>query len=374
MTAKLQNLVHQAMRLMQQGDLMAATRALQDALQSDRSIDRGPAAWARPFAPVDLEGEFAVVSERATDSDSATARARRRDDFAGAFSQKRFACEAGTLDYKLFIPDALPEGTAPPLLLMLHGCTQTPDDFARGTRMNALAQQHGYVVAYPAQAQGNNPGKCWNWFRAQDQQRDRGEAALLAELARHLVNAHGLDERRVYAAGLSAGGAMAAVLGHTYPDVFSAIGVHSGLPFGVAHDLPTALAAMKQGGRLRREPPPGTIAMPAIVFHGDADSTVEVGNGRAVSAQLAGHPERVDGVDARRVTVEKGAVSGGRAYTRTIFSDAAGLPCGEQWIVHGAGHAWSGGDRRGSYTDPSGPDASAEMIRFFAESARPNLN
>jgi poly(hydroxyalkanoate) depolymerase family esterase len=273
------------------------------------------------------------------------------------------------LDYKLFIPSALRAEPAP-LLLMLHGCTQTPGDFAQGTRMNVIAQQHGYVVAYPAQAQGSNPNKCWNWFRAQHQQRGRGEAALLAELARHLAGAHALDERRVYAAGLSAGGAMAAVLANTYPDVFSAVGVHSGLPFGIAHDLPTAFAAMKGNQRSARNPPSSARAVPAIVFHGDADTTVSPGNAPAVIAQLAGPRNVAQSVEGAASRVENGMVPGGHAYTRTVFIDAAGNPTAEQWTVHGAGHAWSGGHRSGSYTDPSGPDASAEMIRFFSERAR----
>ena len=373
MTAKFQHTMHQAMHLMRQGDLMAATRALQQGLQNNGSVDADAAAWVRPRVPLDLEGDFTVVADAARDSEPAASRAPKREDGAGTFSEQRFACNAGTLNYKLFIPDALPEGATPPLLLMLHGCKQTPDDFARGTRMNALAQRHGYVVAYPAQAQGNNASKCWNWFRAQDQQRGRGEAALLAALAQHLVDAHALDGRRVYAAGLSAGGAMAAVLANTYPDVFAAVGVHSGLPFGVARDLPTALAAMKQGAH-RRKPPPAAMAIRAIVFHGDADSTVHAGNGPAVMVQLAGDPERVDGVDPHRVTLDKGSVPGGHAYTRAIFRDAAGTVWGEQWTVHGAGHAWFGGDRGGSYTDPSGPDASAEMIRFFSATARPDVN
>ena len=373
MTMKMQHTMQQAMRLMQQGDLMAATHALQRGLQSNCSTSQR-AAEDIPLAaaPTELEGEFSVIADEAREP--SPERPAPREDDAGRFSEKRFTSGVGTLNYKLFIPGALPRGTMPPLLLMLHGCTQTPDDFARGTRMNSLAQQHGYVVAYPAQAQGNNASKCWNWFRPQDQQRGRGEAALLAELAQHLVYAYELDPRRVYAAGLSAGGAMAAVLANTYPDVFSAIGVHSGLPFGVAHDLPTAFAAMKQGQRLGRKPPSGAQTVPAIVFHGDADSTVDVSNGPAVIAQLAGHPERVDRVEASDVTVEKGAVSGGRSYTRTVFRDATGTVSGEQWTVHGAGHAWFGGDPSGSYTDPSGPDASAEMIRFFTELAKLKLN
>jgi poly(hydroxyalkanoate) depolymerase family esterase len=253
---------------------------------------------------------------------------------------------------------------------MLHGCTQSPEDFARGTRMNTLAQQHGYVVAYPAQAKSRNASKCWNWFRSRDQQRGQGEPAIIAALTLHLVRAHGLDKRRVYAAGLSAGGAMAAVLAGIYPDVYAAIGVHSGLPFGVAHDLPTAFAAMKQGvvGPAPSDAAPTrAIAVPAIVFHGDRDTTVDPCNGAAVIAQCVSAARAPDeSPSARRETVERGSTPGGHAYTRTIFTNADGSVAAEQWVVHGAGHAWFGGDAAGSYTDPAGPDASAQMLRFFA--------
>jgi poly(hydroxyalkanoate) depolymerase family esterase len=373
MQATMQETMQEAMRLMQQGDLLAATRALQQRLQRDDRSARGAGACRPPGAPLDLEAEYRVVSGEALDP-GAEPRRTRRDDDAGTFGERRFACDAGALAYKLYVPDGLPAGTKPPLLLMLHGCTQSPDDFARGTRMDALAQRQGYVVAYPAQAQRRNAQRCWSWFRAQDQRRDRGEAALLAALAQHLVGEHDLDERRVYAAGLSAGGAMACVLANTHPDVFSAIGVHSGLPFGVAHDVPTAFAAMKKSRTSRRSPPAGTRAVPAIVFHGDADATVDPENGPAVIAQLEGLPEPAHLGEERRVTVEKGAVPGGCSYTRTVFTDAAGNVRAEQWTVHGAGHAWSGGDSAGSYTDPSGPDASAEMLRFFSASAKPRLS
>jgi poly(hydroxyalkanoate) depolymerase family esterase len=276
------------------------------------------------------------------------------------------------MNYKLFIPSGLCE--APPLIVMLHGCTQTPDDFARGTRVNALAQEHGYVVAYPAQAQSKNASKCWNWFRSQDQQRGQGEPALIAALTRHLVKVHGLDARRLYAAGLSAGGAMAAVLGNTYPDVFAAIGVHSGLPFGVARDLPSAFAAMKKGASTRQTSYVNPVR--AIVFHGDRDTTVDPCNGEAVIAQCIGTASSVRGAesDALHTTVERGSVPGGRTYTRTVFKNPDGILTAEQWVVHGAAHAWFGGDPAGSYTDPSGPDASKHMLRFFSGCVRSAIN
>ena len=199
---------------------------------------------------------------------------------------------------------------------------------------------------------------------------------MLAALTRHLVEAHRLDERRVYVAGLSAGGAMAAVLANTYPDVYAAIGVHSGLPFGVARDLPSAFAAMKQGAMpVATAATTRTDSVPAIVFHGDRDTTVDPCNGVAVVEQCMGTAaaENAEFVGTR-ATVERGSVPGGRSYTRTIFSNAEGTVVAEQWLVHGAGHAWFGGDVSGSYTDPTGPDASEQMLRFFSACARAAIN
>ena len=368
MTNRMQQTMQAAMRLMQQGDLQSATLALQRGLQGHAEDATSPEASAHA-APIDLEAQYRVVVDEPLEP-SADAPLHRNARDAATFRDARFTCPLGSLDYKLFVPAGLAEDARPPLLLMLHGCTQTPDDFARGTRMNTVAQEHGYVVAYPAQAQRNNTSKCWNWFRAQDQQRDRGEGALLAALAQHLVDTQGLDARRVYAAGLSAGGAMAAVLAHTHADVFAAVGVHSGLPFGSAHDVPTAFAAMKSGRRGRHSE--GTGKLRVIVFHGDSDTTVNACNGDALIAQFArDHPSPVE---QRAPTVERGSTQGGRAFTRRVFTDTAGNVTAEQWTLHGAGHAWSGGDATGSYTDPSGPDASAQMVRFFSACANASLN
>lgn len=375
--------MQETMRMMRAGDLYAATLAIQRGLRGAdpaNAVEKTAGAGANARA---IEGEYRIVSDSHRADLRAPAPARfPEDDVASRardaeFRDHRFTCDAGSMHYKLFIPADLGAAAAP-LIVMLHGCTQSPDDFARGTRMNLLAQEHGYVVAYPAQAKSKNAGKCWNWFRSRDQQRGQGEPAILAALTRHLVKAHALDERRVYVAGLSAGGAMAAVLAGTYPDVYAAIGVHSGLPFGVAHDLPSAFAAMRQGtGKLAPGAPPARMdPVPAIVFHGDRDTTVDAGNGTAVVEQCVGATGATGNgqADATRTTVERGVAPGGRGYTRTIFRDAAGGVVAEQWLVHGAGHAWSGGDASGSYTDPAGPDASEHMLRFFSARARDAMN
>lgn len=381
--SNLSRTMQEAMRLMRTGDLRAATHAIQRSLQGRREPSHATTqSVASGATDACIEGQYRVVPDAPNDPKHTvgTMEPPDRDGNkapAGVFLDHRFTCDAGAMHYKLFIPSGLGDAP-PPLIVMLHGCTQSPDDFARGTRMNALAQEHGYVVAYPAQAQSKNASKCWNWFRSHDQQRGRGEPAIIAALTRHLAKVHGLDERRVYVAGLSAGGAMAAVLGSTYPDVYAAIGVHSGLPVGAAHDLPSAFAAMKQGAST---PPAGVQTaymdrVPSIVFHGDADTTVDPCNGEAVIAQCIGTPASMRGAesDAVHATVERGSVPGGRTYTRTVFKNPDGSVTAEQWVVHGAAHAWFGGDPAGSYTDPSGPDASKHMLRFFSACARSAIN
>lgn len=387
MNIDMNRMMQETMRLMQSGDLHAATLAIQRGLEGANPIQTATTDTVRSTGPRSfIEGLYRVISDPG-DASSATEicdvrvpsnadapPCDRRDPTDGEFRDHYFTCEAGSIAYKLFIPAGTATG-ARPLIVMLHGCMQSPDDFARGTRMNILAQEHGYVVAYPAQSNTKNSGKCWNWFRASDQQRGQGEPAILAALTRHLVKAHGLDDRRVYVAGLSAGGAMAAVLASTYPDVYAAIGIHSGLPFGAAHDLPSAFAAMKQGvGKAGHGTAPIHLdPVPAIVFHGDRDTTVDPCNGAAVVEQFTGATTKHASVEPAG-SVEHGSVPGGHRYTRTVFTNAAGVVIAEQWLVHGAGHAWFGGDPSGSYTDRSGPDASEHMLRFFSACSRSAIN
>jgi poly(hydroxyalkanoate) depolymerase family esterase len=260
-----------------------------------------------------------------------------------------FASQAGSRPYKTFVPPTLQPGA--PLLVMLHGCTQSADDFAAGTRMNELAAEEGFVVLYPEQPSSANAQRCWNWFNPHERQRDHGEAGIIADMTRHVTAELGINPKRVFAAGLSAGGAQAAVLGSIYPDLFAAIGVHSGLACGAANDMMSAFSAMQQG-----RPGQGDLTVPAILFHGDRDTTVNPRNADAVAAQLEqGGTEHT----------EKGTAPGGLSYTRKIRQGTDSRPSLEQWTIHGAGHAWSGGSSNGSYTEPRGPDASREMLRFF---------
>ena len=280
------------------------------------------------------------------------------------FISAEYANGAGSRDYKLFVPSSY-AGEPAPLIVMLHGCTQSADDFAAGTRMNAVAEERGCLVAYPAQASSANPSKCWNWFVPADQQRGRGEPALIAGITQQIARDYAIDRRRIYVAGLSAGGAAAAIVGAAYPDIYAAVGVHSGLPVGAASDLPSALAAMRQGSPGSAAPVgAGRSFLPTIVFHGDRDSTVHPANGAHVIEQA--RSSRPSGL---RTVAHSGKAAGGHDYSRTCYLDEEDRAVIEMWIVHNAGHAWAGGSHAGSYTDPKGPDASREMTRFFFDHA-----
>lgn len=277
----------------------------------------------------------------------------------GRFIDGSFACPEGRRRYKLYVPAGTAEGPRP-LVMMLHGCTQNAGDFAAGTAMNTLAEKHGCLVLYPEQDRGANHNSCWNWFEPGQQRRDRGEPAILAAMTREIVAEHGADPRRVYAAGLSAGGAMAAILGAEYPELFAAIGIHSGLAAGTGKDMISGLHAMKH-------PKAAAAAgqgVPVIVFHGDADHVVHPGNGDAVLHQFSG--AQAGSLQRERLTGD----AGGRRFSRSCWRDAQGRRMAEHWLVHGVGHAWVGGKAAGSHTDASGPNASSEMLAFFLEHGR----
>jgi poly(hydroxyalkanoate) depolymerase family esterase len=286
------------------------------------------------------------------------------------FLSLSFACAAGSRNYKLYIPRR-PQTGRRALLVMLHGGTQDADDFAAGTRMNALAEEHGFIVAYPSQSKAANASLCWNWFTPENQMRGRGEPAIIAGITSEIVADYDVDPARVFVAGLSAGGAMAAVMGATYPDLYAAVGIHSGLPYRSAADLPSAFAAMRgdAGPRGRRSRKSRGAAdhsprIRTIIFHGDADNIVHPSNAEnMIEAERA--DESVERAEARHPAI--------RAHTRTVTRDKTGAVVVEHWLVHGSGHAWSGGSPDGTYTDPHGPDASQEMLRFFFEE-RPMLS
>lgn len=282
----------------------------------------------------------------------------------GRFLSGSFSNRAGTRAYRLYVPSKV-DDTSLPLVVMLHGCKQNPVDFAAGTRMNELAEERGFMVLYPAQTPRDNGSNCWNWFNPADQRRDHGEPSIIAGMTEKIMREHRIDADRVYVAGLSAGGAMASILAAGYPDLYAAVGIHSGLPVGCAHDVPSAFAAMKGGQKIHVRPYAHSV--PVIVFHGDHDRTVHPDNGSQALAQCMGMSVETWRARAgsKNVCVSRGRSGNGRPYTQTIFRSDDGITSAEHWSVSGAAHAWSGGSSAGSYADPRGPDASVEMLRFF---------
>jgi len=277
------------------------------------------------------------------------------------FLTRKHRSAAGARGYRLYVPASQPKNPNG-LIVMLHGCFQSPDDFAIGTHMNALAERHGLAVAYPAQTRIHNGSACWNWFKPGSQVRGSGEPAILASLTRKLMREFGLGRDGVYVAGLSAGGAMAAILADVYPDVFSAAGIHSGLTRGAASNVFSAMSAMRNGsGSVVTAPVASKRVSPVrrIIFHGGADTTVHPSNATNIVAAAIGG-------NAKPMRIANRAVRG-RDYVRSDFAGPDGQFLLQLWMIEGSGHAWSGGRAAGSYTDSKGPDASAEMVRFFLE-------
>ena len=369
-TNNLQQTIRDAMILMRSGDLTAATTAIQRGLEQPHPTYR-PTPERPTASEGSLDGEFHVATDATESIVLDHYDAEPGTPVTRSLQAETFNCAEGTRDYLVYAPGE-PGLERPPLILMLHGCTQSAADFARGTRMHQRAAAEGYVVVYPTQSRSGNPGGCWNWFRPGDQQRDSGEPAILAGLVLEMSQRFNCDPNRIYVAGLSAGGAMAIALARAYPDVFRAVGVHSGLAYGAAHDMPSAMMAMRNGaaGKPRHANAEGKAEfVPTIVFHGDRDQTVDVANARRVAEDAAEAWANSLGPDSqiRSDSSRTQTATGGREYTATCIRDLSGKSRVETWIVHGAGHAWFGGDAAGTYTDPAGPDATAEMLRFFRD-------
>jgi poly(hydroxyalkanoate) depolymerase family esterase len=346
----------EATRLTRAGRLADAMALINELFRKPESSE---AADNREPEPVETALRGGPLVDRGPPRRPFVQPAKRALSDGARFVARIYANAAGSRTYKLYIPSRY-NGEPLPLVVMLHGCRQSADDFAAGTRMNELAEEQDFLVAYPEQPPAANPGKCWNWFNAGDQSRDRGEPSLIAGITRQIMRDFAVDPTRVYVAGLSAGGAAAAILGAVYPDLYRAVGVHSGLACGAAQDLPSAFAAMRRGGAAK---PGAKRPVPTIVFHGDRDTTVNPVNADQVIAQAKAAAQF-------GTVIRHGRSAGGIGYTRTIQADESGRPVLEQWVLHGAGHAWSGGNPAGSYTDPRGPDASREMLRFFRATSR----
>jgi poly(hydroxyalkanoate) depolymerase family esterase len=357
-----------ATELTRQGKLGEATSAIQRALGGAGTETPAARESGRPEVAGVTDAEFREVPRTQPPVESPAAVPEPpapgvRQEAAGpaAFDVHEFKAGGRTYAYRLFVP-ARKDDAPLPVIVMLHGCTQDAADFARGTAMNELAAQRGCIVVYPEQLARSNSMRCWNWFQRAHQQRGRGEPAMIAALATQVVQRCNGDASRVYVAGLSAGGAMATLVAQLYPDVFAAAGVHSGLPAASATDVRSAQAAMRSGPRKgSAAAAPGSL-VPTIVFHGDADRTVHPRNGRAIVEEGAARAT-ASGIALRRQ--EQRTTADGRPVTRVVYVDERDVTRLELWEIAAAAHAWSGGSGTGSYTEPSGPDASAAMLDFF---------
>ena len=387
MNARQMAAMAEATRLTRQGRLVEATVLIQQTLAGPTVTRQAPAAPPageetgstpdpRPVAPLALAAGQETqprrihpgwMTRRAAPSRGAQALRRTYRPAApavkrpaGRFDAFSYSNAAGTRGYRLYVPAGRAGGPMP-LVVMLHGGTQDAATFAAATGMNDLAERQGLLVAYPEQSPSANAGRYWNWFAPGHQCRGIGEPSLIAGITRQVTDRYGADATRVYVAGFSAGGAMAAVMAEVYPDLYAAAGVHSGLPYAAAGDVASAFAVMKQGPP-QPDRPPGR-PRPLIVFHGDHDAVVAPAN----AAGLIDRVLAAGSADRRQDAVITGQVPAGHAYTRACYQDPAGTALAERWTIHHGGHAWSGGTPHGSYTDPRGPDASAEFLRFFDE-------
>jgi poly(hydroxyalkanoate) depolymerase family esterase len=299
----------------------------------------------------------------------------------GRIVERTYTAGESSRRYLVYTPSAYDGRRRLPLVVMLHGCTQDAADFARGTRMNVLAESRGVIVAWPEQPQAAHPLKCWNWYEPAHQSRDGGEPALIAGITREAMREFAVDTSRVYLAGISAGGAMALLVAANYPELWTAVAVHSAVEFRAAANAQQALGVMQQGGPSPVEQGDAAFqamgaqarAIPLIVFHGGADPTVKPVNAEQVFQQwlrtqqrASGHPDTL----MTRVDESHGETNGYRWSRALVYDDAEQHVMLERWIVDGLGHKWSGGSPDGTYTDPKGPDAAAEMMRFFLERSR----
>lgn len=359
----LKSLMLRATHLTRSGLLREATAAIQTAL-GGKTAGAANAPGASKGRVFDMEkNALGRPNAEPEHSPCAPPPPSQERPLGGHFLSGSYSSHALSRKYKLFLPRGDTAGM--PLIVMLHGCTQDPDDFAAGTRMNELAEEMGFLVLYPAQGRDANPNRCWNWFDPGHQSRGAGEPALIADLALHLVKEYQLDSDRIYIAGMSAGGAMATILADEYPEIFAAAGVHSGLPRGAARNMMGALSVMRSGN-----PDAAAIAtgsaqpIPMIVFHGDADGTVNPKNGLAI-VTLRLQAARSKQFDGRAPIVDQISSPGGETSKILRYVDNTGARFIEYWQVHGSGHAWAGGSDEGSFTDPNGPDASRSMLEFL---------
>jgi len=362
MNETLKTILAEAMHLGREGRFTEATALIQRGLHLTQPLpeqrESHPSAGDPDRRPV-VEADFEVIEDIGRTG--------------GRSIHGHFTHGIEARDYRVYVP-AGADDRPRPLILMLHGCQQDAEDFARLTRLDPLADELGFIVLYPTQSRTANATGCWNWFLPEHRRADQGEAAWLIALTRAIATRYQADPHHIHVAGLSAGGAMALTLAATQPALFRSVGVHSGLPHGLAQDQLSALTLMHQGptavsgGRAAMD----GISVPVIVFQGDADLRVNPANASGIIEQaLSGAPEARSGLDALGVERETGRAPGGLGYTRTRYPAADGSIRAELWMVQGGGHAWFGGDPAASFAEPRGPDASREMVRFFLEHSAP---
>lgn len=343
------------LRLTRSGDVSDATRLIQQLLSARQQPEQftTPTEVRSAQRVVDIKP---LVLARSPEKEQPATKAQAA---RGKSTRHTYSFAGRTLIYDLYVPAGATVKL--PLLVMLHGCTQSAQDFALGTGMNDVAEELGFAVAYPEQPAGANPQRCWNWFRPGDQGRDGGEPALLAGLTQEIMATKLIDPSRVYIAGLSAGGAAAANMAAAYPDIYAAVGIHSGLACGSARDVPSAFAAMKGSTTVR---PVGDLTfVPTITFHGGRDQTVNPLKASQIHNRFAGHARIVGARDVQ----DRGITASGRRYIKDAQIDTSGVSLSESWTIPDAGHAWMGGSSAGSYTDPGGPDASRAFAQFFLQ-------
>ncbi len=316
------------------------------------------------------------------------------------------ATSQSTLRYRLFVPENVHPEHPAPLIVALHGCQQNARDFAIGTGLDEAVSRYGALALYPEQSKSANTSGCWNWFLPEHQTGQGGEPAAIVRLIQKVSGQHKIDANRIYVVGLSAGGAMAAILGEQNPDVFAGVGIMAGVALHASHDVASAFAAMSGNKKMQAKAPlpgsqalskmiaaklpslqgiskfmpqrqngfmqqPKIIASPALpasaynrlrvmIWAGANDSTVAPANADELAHQYA----RLLGLNDAP-TLQR---SGERGATIAGWEDAAGTVRIELWTVEGMGHAWSGGRAQGSYTFPQGPDATRCMLSFFLSS------
>jgi poly(hydroxyalkanoate) depolymerase family esterase len=294
--------------------------------------------------------------------------------FAGSYS-----AAAGTRAYRGYVPSTYTPGTAMPLIVVLHGCTQTADSIRQLTRYDQLAEAKGFIAVFPEQPPSANFLRCWNFFLDAHMHRGTGEPSLIAGITNWVRQRYTVDPRRIYVAGLSAGGAMASVMGASYPDLYAAVGIGSGCEYaatatcaGWRSSDPTkaAQAAYAEMGQRAR-------VLPVIAFQGDKDFTVPPVNADqlvkqwTITADLADDHVANGSVSGTPTTTLTGQVPNGRAYTTRYYADADGRELVQYWSVHGMSHAWSGGCSCALHADPQGPDATAAMYAFLMSHPMP---